>query len=340
MTTDALPGSGSGTASRSRPPKPRPYRRPDSPFVWYWVHWKGERVRHPTPYTTMREAEEWCKQLRVVLHAKYYGQEPMAPEPEVRPRTLKEVCEVWLGRQVVGRVSQAQADNAPGQIRAIYLAFGEDTLAQSIKDPEMDAYINGQYALGRKSNTIRNRIMTMRQCYKAAGEPIPWTVPAPAKEVREICLEWDHVRAMVEGLDMGVKSHRGVLLAAYTGLRAADVVKVEWPDLREGFVVARTGKKRKWVRVPLPRRVWDRLERHRGTGRVCPTTTSALRKMLSSLGTEGPHAYRHTYSSALHAAGADDMTVAKICGWGGSQVGDYVTVEKKRLMAIAEALPY
>jgi integrase len=59
--------------------------------------------------------------------------------------------------------------------------------------------------------------------------------------------------------------------AAYTGLRLEELVQLEWPDVRDGFVTVRTGKGRKQRLVPLLPEAVEALKsvpRHLGMPRV------------------------------------------------------------------------
>ena len=114
--------------------------------------------------------------------------------------------------------------------------------------------------------------------------------------------------------------------AVWTGLRLTELLHLEWPDIKDGFVIVRRGKGRKQRLVPLapqadealkqvPRRLkelrvfWWMRDRY--------TTLRRFKRRLGWAGITKPftfHALRHTFASFAAMSGVDLQVIAETLG--------------------------
>ena len=121
---------------------------------------------------------------------------------------------------------------------------------------------------------------------------------------------------------------RAILLAAYTGLRQGDLLRLTWPDIGKDTIVRTTSKRKRVVHVPLTAEVRALLEECPKLGPVILTdkagkawNVSTLEKRFSiarrAAGIEGKrwHDLRGTYATLLARAGVGPLDLARIMGW-------------------------
>jgi integrase len=114
--------------------------------------------------------------------------------------------------------------------------------------------------------------------------------------------------------------------ATYTGLRLEELVQLEWPDVRDGFVTVRQGKGRKQRLVPLLPEALEALKtvpRHPGMPRIFwwakhrVTVNRRFKKAAKRAKLAAGyhfHVLRHTFASWALMAGVPIEVVAKAMG--------------------------
>lgn len=116
------------------------------------------------------------------------------------------------------------------------------------------------------------------------------------------------------------------LLFRFTGLRGGDVAALTWGavDFNNKFIRWQTGKRKKWVTIPLVPELYDRLSAETGylpEDQIIPDATRAkLYKTMRLLGEKAgvqnchPHRCRHFLAAELLGKGATLFDVATLLG--------------------------
>lgn len=137
--------------------------------------------------------------------------------------------------------------------------------------------------------------------------------------------------SLLDALDYSHPMHRAVALALACGLRRSECCALFWDDVSDGRIhvhcsseddgspkPTKTGRARS---VPVPARVWDALERERGTGPVVGMLPHSVTRWWmthrDSLGCSGYrfHDLRHSYATRLAANDVHMRVAMELCGW-------------------------
>ncbi|MDZ4371589.1 MAG: tyrosine-type recombinase/integrase [Phenylobacterium sp.] len=133
-----------------------------------------------------------------------------------------------------------------------------------------------------------------------------------------------------------------ILMAAYSGLRQGDLLRLTWSAIGEGKIIRRTSKKRRVVHIPITpalQRVLDICKARAGltdplalssltvlTKNGKPWKASTLNKewqaaralaaaKIADLAEKRWHDLRGTFATSLHREGYEDEDVDRIMGW-------------------------
>lgn len=166
-----------------------------------------------------------------------------------------------------------------------------------------------------------NPIKRVRLPRPKRGRDIAWFAPAEMAEVLRRIREWPKTHRLTPERDAAI-----VEFIALTGLRLAEATALRWEDVsaeqglirvshdsgKRGFRVAKIG--------PDITTVLGVLEEHRKSDRVIPITYQGLITLLRRWATrlDEPrlrcHALRHTYGTALAAAGVSAHALTRAMG--------------------------
>lgn len=171
--------------------------------------------------------------------------------------------------------------------------------------------------------------------YSVDRSHVIWT---PA-EIERICL---HAEPELQ---------RAVLLAAYTGLRQGDLLRLTWADIGDATITRKTRKRGRTVHIPIvpelrtvldacPKGDWLQVLTKDGA----PWRVSTLEKRFSiaraKAGIVGKrwHDFRGTYATLLARSGIEISSIAQIMGWNKETAEDvislYVSGEAVALAAV------
>jgi len=162
--------------------------------------------------------------------------------------------------------------------------------------------------------------------YHPDRSDIVWTAP----ELEAVCAKAD------AGLQLAI------LLAAYSGLRQCDLVRLTWSAISPTHIVRRTSKRKRVVHIPITpalRRVLDACRAAAGdvsddelqlrpvlmragkawtqsnVNKVWRLARAAAAKKAPSIAGKRWHDLRGTYATSLHREGYEDDEVDRIMGW-------------------------
>ncbi len=213
---------------------------------------------------------------------------------------------------------------------------------------EIERYRDERLAVGKSPATVRQDLAALADCLKWAVK-LKYLHTSPAKEVERPSLpvKQDDPAAYLtpeqfEDLIAEAKQDRPLYkFAVWTGLRITELLVLEWPDIRDGYVVVRRGKGRKQRIVPLlpqalaalkdvprrlnnPRIFWWMRDRHTTLRRFQRRQLWAgLSKPGKKLGEDGTpqlvaafrfHDLRHTFGAYAAQAGVDLEVIAAAMG--------------------------
>lgn len=194
-------------------------------------------------------------------------------------------------------------------------------------------------ALKKKGWRFANYLVQVMSLLTAWGEIRGWCERADRvpklkrpRDARTVNRPWadNELSAMLNASAVGVRA--AVAIAAYTGLREGDVIRLPWSAYDGTAIAVRQGKTGDNVWIPAHRElraVLDGMERKStiivtGT-RGQPFTSSGFRavffKLVRQLKADRKvgegltfHGLRHTVATRLAEAGCDDATIASITG--------------------------
>ncbi len=329
-------------AGKSLPPTVQVIRHPRSPYYWAYWRWEG-KSRYTTLRTAdLREAERRAKAIEAKLLRLYYGGLPPPPPAQA---TVKEVLDTYRRRLVPPRVSPHHAETQGDRLDAWEAALGAGTPASDITTPVIDRWLTSR--LRRvSSTTARSELIALKAAYRQAVKDgllpsVPWDVPAPKarRKGEEVLMPLAEIQARLHAADLSLPSGRCLWLAAYTGLRRADLASLTWGQIGEdGIVRLTTSKTGAFLAVPLPGRAWDALKPHRQADGE--RVIGWIDDVISHKMPHGPHAWRHAYASYLVRAGVDAPTVSRLLGHAEGVTAGYVHLAPEDLRGRVECLPY
>jgi integrase len=213
-------------------------------------------------------------------------------------------------------------------MRALKLVpFEEFPTAEAI-----EAYREARLKAGIKPSTVRQDLAAIHDCLKWAVK-LRYLASNPAKEVERPSLpvKQDDPAAFVpyeefeKLLDASGREAPIFEFTVWTGLRATEVLMLEWPDIKDEYVVVRMGKGRKQRIVPLLKRAREALSvvpRHVSTKRVfwwMPSRYALLNSLQTRCRWVGIpeytfHDLRRTFGSYAAMSGVDMEVIAQCMG--------------------------
>lgn len=172
-----------------------------------------------------------------------------------------------------------------------------------------------------------------------AGLPLP---PEPRRVPRP--LAWPDVEAAAALSPRPVSAW--VTLAAYAGLRCAEIAGLEGGDLADGVLIVVEGKGGRQRMIPAHPRVVDVLADYPATGRLWLADARQVshdgNRWLRRLGVPGTmHQLRHTFATGIYeGSGGDLFATQQLLGHASPATTQiYVEVARSRLAAAVAGLP-
>lgn len=328
--------------SRSFAPRVKVIQYPGSPFLWAYWRWGGKN-RYATLRTAdAREAERRARAIEERLLRLYYG----TLEPAAAPAaTVKDVLDAYRRRLVAPRVSERHAEVQGERLDAWEVALGASVPASGVTSPLVDRWLT-QRLTEVSPTTARNELVALKAAFTQAVkdgllQALPFDVRAPKarRKGEEVLLPLPELRRLLKRADLSKPSGRCLWLAAYTGLRRADLAALPWGAIdRAGVVRWVTSKAERFVPLPLPRRAWAKLKPHRKgkDERVIGWTDDVISHKLP----HGPHAYRHAFATYLAKGGVDPALVSMLLAHAGGVTAGYLHLGPEDLRKEVEKLPY
>lgn len=192
-----------------------------------------------------------------------------ATEVPHKPKTIKEYALIFLDSYKPESKPAAHRDRRYSLEGHLLPVFGERTI-ESLRQPDVDAFVKAELARGCSRKTINNRLGVLSSLirYSTGAKPnLRLKIAGKAAEVHAVDLA--DVDRLLDACDDA--RHRAiVLLACEAGLRCGEIRGAQWTDVRNGQITIRraldkeTGEviapKHDKVRtVPLSPRVTDAL---------------------------------------------------------------------------------
>jgi integrase len=166
--------------------------------------------------------------------------------------------------------------------------------------------------------TTADPIAKWPRLYRVDRSEIVWT----AGEIEAVCAKAEPELA------------RAILLAAWTGLRQGDLLKLAWADIQGDFIIRRTAKRGRVVRIPITPLAREALD-------ACPKVSplvltkdgkpwklSTLNKRFgiarraAKVTGKRWHDLRGNFATMLVLAGVDTAGIAEVMGWAPDRADD------------------
>jgi integrase len=298
------------------------YKRNDSSVWWIKLHHSGKIVQRSTGTTNKVKAQEYHDRLKASL----WEQERLG----ARPR--------YSWQQAAGRWIEETSHKATHKDDIAKLKWLHSILGGlMLNEVTLDVIARIKEArLKEASKSTANRFLALvRAILKRAVDEWDWLEKAPKiklfkeAEGRIRFITPEQVQVLLRELPAHQKDM--VLFALQTGLRQANVVKLEWSqiNLEQGhmWVNAAQSKNRKPIAVPLNREALAVLHRQLGkhparvftyAGQpIVNANTRAWRKALKRAGIEDFrwHDLRHTWASWHRMQGTPTHELQQLGGW-------------------------
>lgn len=298
------------------------YKRNDSSVWWIKLHHSGKIVQRSTGTADKVKAQEYHDRLKASL----WEQERLG----ARPR--------YSWQQAAGRWIEETSHKATHRDDIAKLKWLHSILGGLMLDEvTLDVVARIKEArLKEASKSTANRFLALvRAILKRAVDEWDWLEKAPKiklfkeAEGRIRFITPEQVQTLLRELPAHQKDM--VLFALQTGLRQANVVKLEWSqiNLEQGhmWVNAAQSKNRKPIAVPLNREALAVLHRQLGkhparvftyAGQpIVNANTRAWRKALKRAGIEDFrwHDLRHTWASWHRMQGTPTHELQQLGGW-------------------------
>jgi integrase len=219
--------------------------------------------------------------------------------------------------------------------------LGHDGDVNALTLDVVQRYVNDRTHDGAKLSTVSKELVTLRAALNLArsrrlfrgtvGDVIP-KLNAPYVPRERYLADESELHALCSQLP----AHRAlwVLVAVYTGGRASEVAKLEWPDVKwiaPASVMIRGSKTKDAKRViPLADKLVRELFPHRqSSGPVVGAWPNCRRDLAAACKRAGiarvsPNDLRRSFASWLKQAGADSAHVARLLGHSSTKMVDLV----------------
>lgn len=172
-----------------------------------------------------------------------------------------------------------------------------------------------------QGHTDANPLAKFPRLYRVDRSAVIWT----PDEIEALCAKAEP------------ELQRAILVAALSGLRQGDLLRLTWSDVGDKVITRTTAKRKRVVHVPITaelRKVLDACPKDTPyvlTKAGAPWKVSTLEKRFSiarkACGLEGKrwHDLRGTYATLLAQAGVEVSAIARIMGWQKEAADDIVT---------------
>ena len=298
------------------------YKRKDSSVWWVKLHHSGKIIQRSTGTTDKVKAQEYHDRLKASL----WEQERLGTKPR------------YSWQQAVVRWLEETADKATHEQDIAYLKWLHSYLGDLMLDGitlDVIARIKEARLKEASKSTANRYLATVRAVLIRARDDWEWVEKVPKvklfkePEGRIRFITPEQVQALLRELPAHQRDL--VLFALLTGLRQANVVKLEWLqvnlELAHMWVNAAQSKNRKPISVPLNREALAVLQRQLGkhpvrvftyAGKpIANANTLAWRNALTRAGIEDFrwHDLRHTWASWHRMQGTPTHELQQLGGW-------------------------
>jgi integrase len=322
------------------------YKRKDSAVWWVKLHHSGKVVQKSTGSADKVRAQEYHDRLKASL----WEQERLG----TRPR--------YSWQQAAGRWIEETSHKATHKEDIAKLKWLHSILGELMLDEiSLDVIARIKAArLKEAGKTTANRFLALvRAILKRAVDEWDWLEKAPKvklfkeAEGRIRFITPEQVQSLIH--ELPAHQQDMVLFALQTGLRQANVVKLEWAQVNleqaHMWVNAAQSKNRKPIAVPLNREALAVLHRQLGkhpvrvftfSGKpIANANTRAWRNALKRAGIEDFrwHDLRHTWASWHRMNGTPTHELQQLGGWKtGAMVDRYAHLASDHLATSAARL--
>ena len=260
----------------------------------------------------------------------------------------------WLvdrfrARQLVRKTAQGHANQLAGLAR---WCLKRGTTIDTIGPNELEEYAQG-LPLTRSTRMALRTALVHYYAVTLRPDPPLWAVRVP-RRTRMVCraLEDDAARSL-EAAALGRDDPKGlaVVIGLYLGLRRFEISKLEWTDLRDGWLHV-VGKGDVEAVIPVHPVVTSYLERHpngspfvfpgRFGGSLNPATLWGWVRDVSQeagLGNVSTHILRHTALASGNDGTGDLRSVQDFARHAEpTTTAGYTRTTKRRLLAVSDAI--
>lgn len=299
-----------------------------------------------------REAKRLAEAVRLKREMQLLAAANGLLDPVQGKQTLVEYAEALAEKTA----DKSQLRQSLHRIRA---HFGTLQL-QAVEPRDIAAFIDSMRAAGLSSAAVSYRFTAVRSVLRVAlrdrlipRDPCAGIRPPPVRVRQEkATLSAEELRALAARQIPGPRGDlvcRAFLLAALTGLRVSDLQTLAWGDVQRDRIMKIQKKTKDKVTIPLAADAWALLDDgriHHRDELVFPGLRNDVRPLKAwaqRAGVDKPlswHVARHTFATALVAAGADLYVTSKLLGHKDISTSQrYARVAEDQKKAAVERLP-
>jgi len=324
------------------------YKRKDSSVYWVKLHHSGKIVQRSTGTTDKVKAQEYHDRLKASL----WEQERLGTKPRY---SWQQAAGRWLEETTY----KATHEQDIAKLKWLHPILGELMLDEITLDVIARIKAARLKEIGKSTSTTNRFLALVRAILKRAVDEWDWLGKAPKVKLFKVLegrvrfITPEQVQALLHELPAHQKDM--VLFALQTGLRQANVVKLEWSQVNleqsHMWVNAAQSKNRKPIAVPLNREALAVLHRQLGkhparvftfAGKpIVNANTHAWRNALKRAGIEDFrwHDLRHTWASWHRMQGTPTHELQQLGGWKtGAMVERYAHLASDHLAKAAARL--
>lgn len=312
------------------------YERAKSSGIW-WIRYADQngRLHREKVGPKALAIEVYRKRKTEIREGKFF------PDRIGRQRVVifNELVDDYLAHSKTNKRSH---EDDKGRVRPLRKVFGNRP-ARAITPLEIEqfkaALFNTSYVKGTTTRqmapaTVKHRLGFLRTIFNLGIKNLK-VADNPAREVAKIPLNNERVRYfMGDEQDrmfaaLPAKYHDAVKLDLLTGLRASNLLDLEWAhvDLDAGVYTIPHAKNGKALRLPLhadAKKLLASLPRNGNryvfpgrNGQPVRSLLEAFPKAIRKAGIDNFHFHdlRHTFASRLAMQGVDTLTIKKLGGW-------------------------
>lgn len=257
--------------------------------IWSWdFRFHGRRYLGSTHTESKREAEQIERAFRTNLARGLVGIEE---KPKPQRRTVGDLLDLlWADYELRGKASKWNRS----LFNIVRNSFGA-RMADSITDEDVTQFITRSRRKGAADNTLHNKLQILRQAFDLAKLTPPVIPELKGSNVRTGFLLPAQFDAVYAHLPEDLKDF--ALFGYLTGWRCGAIKKLQWPDVREGFIHLRreNSKNRRPYQVPLVDEVAELIQRRQKSRGFCPFVFHRDGKPVN--------AFRKSWDTACEKAG-------------------------------------